>query len=130
MEKRQADKCTSNDIDISLDSPCPALFLYIYISWTTGTGGTISGIAQRLKEHNPAIIIVGVDPEGSLLAVPDNLNDHKRLEAYHVEGIGYDCTYSCPTKGCTTHALHSPFSCRTLTLSSMFQLSRTSSIER
>ena len=55
-----------------------------------GTGGTITGIAKRLKEHNPNIIIVGVDPEGSILAVPDSLNDVRRLEPYHVEGIGYD----------------------------------------
>ena len=56
----------------------------------TGTGGTISGIAKRLKEHNPDVKIVGVDPEGSILAVPDSLNDRRRLESYHVEGIGYD----------------------------------------
>jgi cystathionine beta-synthase len=55
-----------------------------------GTGGTITGIAKRLKEHNPDIIIVGVDPEGSILAIPDSLNDKKRLESYQVEGIGYD----------------------------------------
>jgi len=55
-----------------------------------GTGGTISGLARRLKEHNPEIKIVGVDPEGSILAVPDRLNDPNRLEPYHVEGIGYD----------------------------------------
>ncbi len=29
-----------------------------------GTGGTISGIAKWLKEYNPNILIVGVDPEG------------------------------------------------------------------
>ncbi|GKY94700.1 hypothetical protein MPSEU_000435500 [Mayamaea pseudoterrestris] len=55
-----------------------------------GTGGTISGIAKRLKEHNPKIRIIGVDPEGSILALPDGLNDKHRLESYHVEGIGYD----------------------------------------
>lgn len=55
-----------------------------------GTGGTISGIARRLKEHNPNLIVVGVDPEGSILAVPDSLNDKSRLESYQVEGIGYD----------------------------------------
>lgn len=56
----------------------------------TGTGGTISGIAKRLKEHNPNIIIVGADPKGSILALPDTLNEEHRLGAYQVEGIGYD----------------------------------------
>ena len=51
-----------------------------------GTGGTISGIAKRLKEHNPDVIVVGVDPEGSILAVPDSLNEKRRLESYLVEG--------------------------------------------
>jgi cystathionine beta-synthase len=55
-----------------------------------GTGGTITGIAKRLKEHNPNVQIVGVDPEGSILAVPDSLNDKNRLCSYHVEGTGYD----------------------------------------
>jgi len=56
----------------------------------TGTGGTITGLAKKLKEHNPNIIIVGVDPGGSILAVPDNMNDKHRSEAYQVEGIGSD----------------------------------------
>lgn len=43
-----------------------------------------------MKEHNPNIIIVGADPEGSLLAQPEHLNDDGRLDPYHVEGIGYD----------------------------------------
>lgn len=33
---------------------------------------------------------MAVDPKGSILAEPDSLNDEKRLEPYHVEGIGYD----------------------------------------
>mmetsp|Transcript_22664 Transcript_22664/g.29037 ORF Transcript_22664/g.29037 Transcript_22664/m.29037 type:complete len:504 (-) Transcript_22664:1390-2901(-) len=55
-----------------------------------GTGGTITGIAEKLREYNPNIMIVGVDPEGSILAEPDSLNDKNKLEPYHVEGIGYD----------------------------------------
>ena len=55
-----------------------------------GTGGTISGIAAKVKENHPNVKVVGVDPIGSILALPDNLNDPGRLETYHVEGIGYD----------------------------------------
>lgn len=49
-----------------------------------GTGGTITGIAKRLKEHNPKIQIIGVDPVGSILAGPEE------VKPYLVEGIGYD----------------------------------------
>lgn len=49
-----------------------------------GTGGTISGIAKKLKEKNASTIIVGADPEGSLLAGPS------KISSYEVEGIGYD----------------------------------------
>ncbi|OQR83832.1 cystathionine beta-synthase [Achlya hypogyna] len=48
------------------------------IVMSAGTGGTISGIARKLKERLPNIIVVGVDPVGSILAQPE------------VEGIGYD----------------------------------------
>ncbi len=48
-----------------------------------GTGGTISGVAKYLKEKNPNIIVVGVDPEGSLYS-----GDVAR--PYKVEGIGED----------------------------------------
>jgi cystathionine beta-synthase len=54
----------------------------------TGTGGTICGIARKLKELDPNIQIIGVDPLGSILAEPAELNTEG--EPYHVEGIGYD----------------------------------------
>ncbi|XP_061571675.1 cystathionine beta-synthase-like [Cololabis saira] len=54
-----------------------------------GTGGTITGIARKLKEKCPNIKIVGVDPEGSILAEPDDLNKTDKTQ-YEVEGIGYD----------------------------------------
>jgi len=54
-----------------------------------GTGGTITGIARKLKERCPNIKIVGVDPEGSILAEPEHLNETDKTQ-YEVEGIGYD----------------------------------------
>ncbi|KAF9991540.1 hypothetical protein BGZ80_005618 [Entomortierella chlamydospora] len=53
-----------------------------------GTGGTITGIARKLKALCPGIIVVGVDPHGSILAQPESLNTS--TESYKVEGIGYD----------------------------------------
>jgi len=55
---------------------------------TAGTGGTLTGIARKIKERNPACKIIGVDPRGSILAQPEALNDW--LGTYKVEGIGYD----------------------------------------
>ena len=49
-----------------------------------GTGGTITGVAKRLKKEIPDIEIVGVDPIGSILGGGSEVN------TYHVEGIGYD----------------------------------------
>lgn len=51
---------------------------------TAGTGGTISGIAKVVKREVPGCQIVGVDPEGSILAGPGE------IKSYKVEGIGYD----------------------------------------
>lgn len=53
-----------------------------------GTGGTISGISKRLKEENPNCEVIGIDPHGSGLALPESLNHSE--EGYEVEGIGYD----------------------------------------
>jgi cystathionine beta-synthase len=48
-----------------------------------GTGGTISGVARYLKEQNPEVLIVGADPEGSVLS-------GGAPHAWKVEGIGED----------------------------------------
>ena len=49
-----------------------------------GTGGTITGVARRVKEACPEAKIIGADPEGSILA------GDGEIHSYHVEGIGYD----------------------------------------
>ncbi|KAL7930301.1 cystathionine beta-synthase [Trichoderma chlorosporum] len=55
-----------------------------------GTGGTITGIAKGLKKHNKDIKIIAADPHGSILALPETLNEEHMNEGYKVEGIGYD----------------------------------------
>jgi cystathionine beta-synthase len=48
-----------------------------------GTGGTASGVGRFLKEQNPAIEVVGADPEGSIYTTND-------IRPYLVEGVGED----------------------------------------
>lgn len=58
-----------------------------------GTGGTITGAGRYLKEQNPKIKVVGVDPVGSLLYDTFKLGrvpDQPFLKTYKVEGIGED----------------------------------------
>ncbi|KAF2013002.1 cystathionine beta-synthase [Aaosphaeria arxii CBS 175.79] len=55
-----------------------------------GTGGTITGLARGLRKHNKDIKIVAADPHGSILALPEQLNEEHVNEGYKVEGIGYD----------------------------------------
>ena len=55
-----------------------------------GTGGTITGLARGLKKHNPKVKVIAADPYGSILALPEVLNEEHANEAYKVEGIGYD----------------------------------------
>lgn len=55
-----------------------------------GTGGTVTGIARGLRKHNPEIKIIAADPQGSVLALPESLNEEHANAPYKVEGIGYD----------------------------------------
>ena len=48
-----------------------------------GTGGTITGVARALKARNPAVQVVGADPEGSVYSGGSG-------RPYLVEGIGED----------------------------------------
>jgi len=55
-----------------------------------GTGGTLTGIGRYLKEKNPEIKIIGIDPVGSIYY--DFFKTGKLTEAYSyvLEGIGED----------------------------------------
>lgn len=57
-----------------------------------GTGGTISGVGQYLKEQNPDIKIWGIDTYGSVFKKyhETGLFDEKEIYPYITEGIGED----------------------------------------
>jgi cystathionine beta-synthase len=56
-----------------------------------GTGGTISGVGRYLKEKNPNVKIVCVDPVGSILHDLFYFNEVRTPPApYKIEGIGED----------------------------------------
>ena len=55
-----------------------------------GTGGTITGMGKYLKEQNPDIKIVGVDPVGSLYYDYFHTGQMTDPHTYLVEGIGED----------------------------------------
>ena len=55
-----------------------------------GTGGTITGVGRYLKERNPDVQIVGVDPVGSILYELHRSGQYTVAEGYKVEGIGED----------------------------------------
>lgn len=50
---------------------------------SVGTGGTITGAAHVLKERDPSIVVVGADPEGSVLS-------GDQVRPYLTEGVGED----------------------------------------
>jgi cystathionine beta-synthase len=56
-----------------------------------GTGGTITGTGRFLKERNPGIKVIGIDPKGSVFReyfLTGKINP--QLKTYKVEGIGQD----------------------------------------
>ncbi len=59
-----------------------------------GTGGTITGTGKYLKEQNPQIRVIGVDPVGSLLfdtfKAGGKIPEGAFPKVYKIEGIGED----------------------------------------
>jgi cystathionine beta-synthase len=62
-----------------------------YVVIAIGTGGTISGAGKYLKEQNPNVKIIGVDPKGSVLREYFYTKKFSPVfKTYKVEGIGQD----------------------------------------
>jgi cystathionine beta-synthase len=55
-----------------------------YIVVGSGTGGQITGLSRKLKEKIPGLVVVGVDPKGSIINDPVNAVDG----SYKAEGMG------------------------------------------
>jgi cystathionine beta-synthase len=55
-----------------------------------GTGGTLVGAARYLKQQNPNIKVVGVDPVGSILYEAFKTGKMVEAHTYKIEGIGED----------------------------------------
>jgi len=55
-----------------------------------GTGGTISGVGEYLKEQNPDVRVIGADPYGSVLKTYHESGIMTPGSPYLVEGIGED----------------------------------------
>jgi cystathionine beta-synthase len=55
-----------------------------------GTGGTISGTSRFLKEQNPDLLTVGIDPIGSLYTEYFRTRQLGPAHGYKVEGVGED----------------------------------------
>ena len=55
-----------------------------------GTGGTISGTGKYLKEKNPNVRVIGVDPVGSVISGFYATGTAGAGEPYKVEGLGND----------------------------------------
>jgi cystathionine beta-synthase len=61
-----------------------------HLAISTGTGGTISGVAKYLKERNPQVRVISGDPEGSVYASYAQGGTAVGGAPYKVEGIGGD----------------------------------------
>ena len=55
-----------------------------------GTGGTISGTGRYLKERNPEVRVIGVDPAGSVISGFHATGEVRESRPYMVEGLGND----------------------------------------
>ena len=53
-----------------------------------GTGGTVTGVAQGLKDHNPNIRIVAVEPKQSPVLTQTRSGEPSKPGSHNIQGIG------------------------------------------
>ena len=61
-----------------------------------GTGGTVCGVARFLKERDPNVKVIAVDPEGSVFYDWFHRRELVRPGRYLVEGLGDEEIIGCP----------------------------------
>jgi cystathionine beta-synthase len=60
-----------------------------------GTGGTICGVSRYLKEKDPSIKVVGVDPKGSIFYDYFHRQKLVKPSPYFIEGLGDEFLIGC-----------------------------------
>ena len=60
-----------------------------------GTGGTISGVARYLKEQDPGIKVIGIDPIGSVFFNYFKTKKRTASAPYLIEGLGDEFVINC-----------------------------------
>jgi cystathionine beta-synthase len=61
-----------------------------------GTGGTVCGVSRFLKERDPSIMTVAIDPEGSVFYDHFTSGHHGAPARYLIEGLGDEEIIGCP----------------------------------
>jgi cystathionine beta-synthase len=67
-----------------------------YLVAGIGTGGTICGVSRYLKEQDPSIQVIAVDPEGSVFYDHFHSGCHGPPKPYLIEGLGDEEIIACP----------------------------------
>ena len=78
-----------------------------YVFAGMGTGGTLTGISRKLKELDPNIKCIGIDPPGSVLSGPENYHE-PAPGGQVIEGTGYDFVPRVYDKGCADEFIPGP----------------------